>query len=107
MKDHEVKVDQKLCELLKENVDSFDPFFATRVMARVQSTTANQEAWAVNLGKAFRRVAAAAALAAGILIAHNISSQWEYRNDSSAIEMTLGIPPATFATSIQLVGLWL
>jgi hypothetical protein len=107
MKEQETTVDSKLCELLKANVDTFDPFFTTRVMARVQTTTTVQEAWAAGIGATFRRVAVAACLAAGILIAHNISSQWEYRHDSSAIEMTLGIPPATFATSVQLVGLWL
>jgi hypothetical protein len=107
MKEQETKVDNKISELLKANVDTFDPFFATRVMARVRTTSFVQEAWAAGLSATFRRVAVAACLSAGILIAQNISTQWEYRHDSSAIEMTLGIPPATFATSVQLVGLWL
>ncbi|RPH95036.1 hypothetical protein EHM69_05720 [candidate division KSB1 bacterium] len=104
---HEEMPNKRLCEFLKSNVDSFDPYFSTRVMARVRTAAADQEAWITNLWKTFRRVAVTAALAACILVAHNISTQWQYRSDSNAMEMILGIPPATFATTIQYVGLWL
>jgi hypothetical protein len=107
MDKRDITTDERLCELLKTNTDSFDPFFTTRVMARVYMLTAEQEAWVTNLWKMFRRVAATAALFMGILVAHNIAVQWEYRTDSNAVEMIMGIPPATLSTTIQLVGLWL
>jgi anti-sigma factor RsiW len=102
----EFKQSLKLRELLVESPGEFDSYFSTRVMARLHERVYEDE-WMVGLLRIFRRVALTAFLLALSLTAHNVISQWDQRSEKSTMELTLGIPSATIASSLDFLDYWL
>lgn len=101
---HELKRRGRLWTLVKENKeDSFGPFFATRVMARVSAGTAD-DAFAQALAWVFRRVAVVAMLLIVALTAYNMSVQQSIGNHRTPLETVLALPPVTLEMSIANIN---
>jgi hypothetical protein len=92
--------DIRLARLLAEHAGCFDAYFPTRVLARVRALPP-EAAWFFGLDQIFRRVAIVGAIAVGVLLAYNVTVNYQSPRGGNAIEIALAIPPATVATSIQ------
>lgn len=90
-----------LQQLVAESSGSFEPYFATRVMARLSASAMLKPDFATALSILFKRFAVAAALMIVSFASYNIVTQWEYRQVSSPLEMALALPPATIDSSIN------
>jgi anti-sigma factor RsiW len=100
----ELKRRERLWTLVKANrEDSFGPFFASRVMARVSAGTA-EDSFAQALAWIFRRVAVVAILLIVALTAYNVSVQQSFGNHRSPIETVLALPPVTLEMSIANIN---
>lgn len=93
----------RLRRLLAASAGRFDPYFATRVMARVRALPAD-EPWFAGLYLSFRRVAIAGTIAVAMLLSYNVAVNWQTAR-GNALELALSIPPATVATSIHYLDL--
>ena len=95
---------QKLNELVMDSrTDSFKPFFATRVLQRINSEAREKVDFSQSLARIFRRVAVASAILICTVMAYNVSSQWESRTERSVLELALNLTPATVETSLQSI----
>ncbi|MBU0691337.1 hypothetical protein KKG66_05265 [bacterium] len=90
-----------LHQIVADSAGSFAPYFATRVMARLHSSTSLKPDFTSALNLLFKRFAAAAALMIISFASYNIVTQWEYRQVSTPLEMALALPPATVDSSIN------
>lgn len=100
----ELRSRERLWTLVKANrEDSFGPFFATRVMARVSSGTAD-DAFAQALAWVFRRVAVVAVLLIVALTVYNMSVQQSFGNHRTPLETVLALPPVTLEMSIANIN---
>ena len=98
---HEFEALKSLHNIITDSTESFDPFFATRVMARIQPASSRSTEFAVSLNRLFKKFAIAAAVMIIGFTSYNIVTEWEHRQNSTPLEMALALPPATFETSIN------
>ena len=96
----ELEQHRRLQGLLAESAGQYDAFFAARVVNRIHARLHDDE-WIAGLLGAFRKVAVVAIILTGLLLAHNVASQWEARRDLNIVEMTLAIPPVTIQSSLD------
>jgi hypothetical protein len=96
----ELERHRRLRELLASSAGRFDGFFSARVLNRIHARLHNDE-WINGLFGAFRKVALVATILTGLLVTHNVVSQWEARQHLNAMEITLAIPPATIQSSLD------
>lgn len=79
--------------LARQQVHSFKPFFASRVMRRIREAAATREEFFGALAWTFRRVALAGAIAAMLLLAHNLGAEqkisWEAALRLPAADLTI------------------
>jgi len=78
-------------------VRSFKPFFATRVMQRIDAETNDQEDFFESLIRMFRRVALASALAVILLFASALLT-----GRTSSFSTLFGMPQVTIEDTLQL-----
>jgi len=95
-------IDPKLKELISDSKpDSFDPFFATRVMQKVKTEASQENILAEALSSLFRKVAIASVALVIAVTAYNITSHWEYRQERNLIELAFNLTPVTLDTAIE------
>jgi hypothetical protein len=89
-----------LWDLLLDSAEHFDDYFSVRVLNKIR-TRLHSDQWINDLLGAFRKVALVATILTGLLVSHNVVSQWEARRNLSTVEITLAIPPATIQSSLE------
>ena len=100
------EIEDRRClqELLTESIpDSFDPYFATRVMQRINSKITEKFDLTASLAYFFRRIAIASAVIIMAITSYNITTQWDNRAGRSLVELALNLAPATLETSIESI----
>jgi hypothetical protein len=96
----ELEEHRRLRDMVADSTGRFDDYFPARVLHRLHTKLHGDE-WIRELLGAFRKVALVATILTGVLVTHNVISQWEARRDLNAVEITLAIPPATIQSSLE------
>ncbi|MBU0517414.1 hypothetical protein KKA00_10405 [bacterium] len=96
----------KVSALVKESAaDSFEPFFATRVLQRVKAESEGGLDLAAALGAVFRKVVIGAAVVIIGVTSYNVTSQWDEREELSAVELAFNVPSLTIDNALNnIVG---